>query len=53
MYTKTDAKPMENVWQNDQIPEFLLILGPKVAQNWAFEAHILNTSKRYWNVKQY
>ena len=36
---------MENVWENDQIPELLLILGPKVAQNMASEAHILNTSK--------
>ena len=33
MYTKTDAKPVENFWKNDQRPEGLLILGPKVAQN--------------------
>ena len=32
MYTKTDAKPAKNFWENDQRPEFLLILAPKVAQ---------------------
>ena len=26
MYTTTDAKPAENVWENVQRPEFLLIL---------------------------
>ena len=31
MYTKTDAKPVENFWENGQTPEFLLIWGPKVA----------------------
>ena len=28
MYTKNDAKPLENFWENDQRLEFLLILGP-------------------------
>ena len=32
IYTKTHEKPVENCWENDHIPEFLLILGPKVAR---------------------
>ena len=32
MYTKTDVKPVDNFLENDQRLEFLLILGPKVAQ---------------------
>ena len=31
MYTKTDAQPVGNIWENDQRPEFWLIWGPKVA----------------------
>ena len=52
MYTKTDAKPVENVWGNYQRPEFYFILGPK---NWTFEAHIFHTFKSTCNehVKQY
>ena len=55
MYTKTDAQPVGNIWENDQRPEFWLIWGPKWPQNWASEAHILHTSKSTWNehVKQY
>ena len=54
MYTKTDAKPVEIFLDNDQKLKFLLILGPKVAQNWASEAHILNMSESTFNehVKQ-
>ena len=48
-WCKTNGKCLTN----DQIPELLLILGPRVAQNWAFEAHILNTFISSWNVKQY
>ena len=29
---KTDVKPVENIWENHHRPEFLLVLGPKVAQ---------------------
>ena len=38
MYTTTDAKPVENVWENYQRPEFWLIWGPKgkVAQKLGF-----------------
>ena len=55
MQTKTDVKPVENFWQNDQRPEFLLIWGPKWPKNWTSEAHILHTSKSTCNehVKQY
>ena len=44
IYNKTDAKPLKNVWENNQRPEF-----------WAYEAHILNTSKSTCNehVEQY
>ena len=31
MNTNTGAKPVEKFWENDKRPEFLLILGPKVA----------------------
>ena len=31
MLTKTDAKPVENFWENDQRQEFLLPLGPLMA----------------------
>ena len=41
VYTRTDAKPVEKFWENDQRPEFLHIWGPK---NWPSEAHILHTS---------
>ena len=46
---------MRNQLENDLRPEFWLILGPKVAQNWSSEAHILHTSKSTWSehVKQY
>ena len=32
VYPKTDAKSVENVWENDHRPEFLLIWGPEVAR---------------------
>ena len=32
MYTKNDAKPVGNFWENYQRPKFWLITGPKVAQ---------------------
>ena len=52
MYTKTEVKPVENFWENDQRPEFLLILRPK---NSTSDSHILPTSKSTCNdqVKQY
>ena len=55
MYIKTDVKPVEIFWENDQRPEFLLIWEPKGPKNWASEAHILHTSKSTCNahVKQY
>ena len=55
VYTKTDTKPVENCWENDQRPDFLLILVPKVTQKWASEAHILHTFKSTCNehVKQW
>ena len=31
MWSNTDAKPVKTFWENDQRPEFLLILGPKMA----------------------
>ena len=31
IFNKTDAKPEETFWENVQRPEFVLILGPKVA----------------------
>ena len=31
MYTKTDAKPVETFWENDQILEISLILEPEGA----------------------
>ena len=36
MCTKTDAKPVENFRDNDQRLEFLIILGPEVAQKLGF-----------------
>ena len=56
MYTKTDAQPVGNFWENDQRPEFWLIWGgAKWPKNRASEAYILHTSKSTWNehVKQY
>ena len=45
MYTKTDAKPVENFCENDQRPEFLLILEPKVATSKSIcNEHV----KQYW-----
>ena len=32
MYTKTDEKPVESLWENDHRPEFLFMVGPKMAQ---------------------
>ena len=53
MYTKTDAKPVETFWENDQ--NFDLFGDPKWPPKWASEAHILHTSKSSYNkhVKQY
>ena len=55
-YTKTDVNPVKTFWENDQRPEFSLILGPKVIQKLGlWGADILNTSKSTCNehVKQY
>ena len=45
MYTKTDAKPVEIFLENDRRPEYLLILGPKVAHKLGLcNEHV----KQYW-----
>ena len=45
MQTKTDAKPVDSIWENDQRLEFSLILGPKKAKKlnpWGpYSPHIL------------
>ena len=43
MHHKYDAKPVETFWENNQRPEFLLMLLPKVVQKLSFEAQNLHT----------
>ena len=55
MWSNTDVKPVKIFWENGQRLEFLPIVGPKMAPNWASGAHIPHTSKITCNelVKQY
>ena len=44
-YTRTDAKPVDNVWESDQRPGFRPIFGSKWDKNLASEAHIIHITK--------
>ena len=44
IYTKTDAQPVGNFWENDKDRNYDFG-GPKWLKNWASEGHILHTSE--------
>ena len=52
MNIKTDAKPVENFRENEQRPEFILILGPKWHLRPIFSTHLKVLATSMWSNTQ-
>ena len=55
MWSNTDVKPVKTFYENDERPDFWLILDPKIAPKLGFDAHLPYTDESTCNehVKQY